>query len=86
VTRDNAGDAEEWAVALDGAFTFNEAEYDMALVAPRYVGESLYKVQDAILGIPVRIAHRTREGWHFALAGMLSIAHTREDRENRNPN
>jgi hypothetical protein len=72
-TRDHAADAEEWAVELEGGFTFNEASYDAALVAPRYVGESLSRVHDAILGVPVRIAHRTREGWHFALAGMLSI-------------
>ena len=77
-TRDHSGTAEEWAIELDGWFTFNQSDYDMVLVAPRYVGESLGKVRDTILGIPIRIAHRTREGWHFAMAGMLSIAHTGE--------
>jgi hypothetical protein len=43
------------------------------LIAPRYVGETLGKVRGAILGVPIRVAHRTREGWHYAMAGMLSV-------------
>jgi len=72
-TRDHVGDAEEWEVELDGWFTFNEVAYDMVLIAPRYVGETLGKVHGAILGVPIRVAHRTREGWHYAMAGMLSV-------------
>lgn len=85
-THDHSDDAEEWAVALESRFTFNEADYDMALIAPRYVGETLSKVRDAMLGIPVRIAHRTPEGWHFAMAGMLSVPPEAKDGHDDNEN
>jgi len=68
-------DADEWMVDLDEWFTFNELDYDMVLIAPRYVGEHLGKVHDALLGVPVRIAHRTPDGWHFCMTGMISIPH-----------
>ncbi|MBT2185706.1 hypothetical protein [Sphingobium nicotianae] len=67
-------EADEWMIELEGWFRFNEADYDVVLVAPRYVGEHLSRVFDSILGFPVRIAHRTPDGWHFAMAGMLSQA------------
>jgi hypothetical protein len=72
-TVDHKGSDNEWVVDLDKWFTFNENEYDTVLIAPRYVGERLDKVHNAILGVPVRIAHRTRSGWHFSMAGVLSI-------------
>lgn len=75
VTRDHAdADADEWAVHLEGHFSFNDNDYDMVLIGPRYVGEHLSRVHDALLGIPIRIAHRTADGWHFAMTGMLSLA------------
>lgn len=67
-------DADEWMVELESWFSFNEADYDVILVAPRYVGEHLSRVFDSILGFPVRIAHRTPDGWHFAMTGMLSLS------------
>jgi len=67
-------DNEEWTIELEGWFRFNELDYDMILVGPRYVNEHLSRVFDALLGIPVRIAHRTPQGWHFAMTGMLSLA------------
>lgn len=78
-TVDHAGDGDEWEIDLEGWFRFNNADYDMVLLGPRYVGEHLGKVRDAILGVPVRIAHRTSEGWHYAMAGMLSLAPTDDD-------
>jgi len=74
-TRDHLdGDADEWAIELEGWFRFNDLDYDTVLIGPRYVNEHLSRVFDAMLGIPVRIAHRTPEGWHFAMTGMLSLA------------
>lgn len=73
-TTDQDGDADEWEVELEGWFTFNELDYDAVLIGPRYVGEHLSRVHDSILGVPVRIAHRTPDGWHYALAGMISLA------------
>ncbi|HEX7820731.1 MAG TPA: hypothetical protein VF463_08945 [Sphingobium sp.] len=71
---DCEGDGDEWEIKLEGSFQFNEVEYDRVLIGPRYVGEHLAKVHDALLGVPVRIAHRTRSGWHFAMTGMISPA------------
>lgn len=68
-------DADEWLIRMDLPFMFNEEEYREMLVAPHYVGEHLGRVFDRIVGFPVRIAHRTEEGWHFAMTGMLSIPH-----------
>jgi len=74
-TRDHeAGDADEWVIELESWFQFNDHDYDTVLVSPRYVGEHLSRIFDAILGHPVRIAHRTPEGWHYAMTGMLSLA------------
>ena len=64
---------DEWVIELERWFHFNDADYDSVLVAPRYVGEQIRRVFDALVGIPVRIAHRTPEGWHFAMTGMLSL-------------
>jgi len=74
-TADHAnGENDEWMIDLEGWFRFNDHDYDMILIGPRYVNEHLSRVFDALLGIPVRIAHRTPEGWHFAMTGMLSLA------------
>jgi hypothetical protein len=76
-------EADEWVIHLEQSFALNETDYDAVLVAPRYVGEHLERVFDAILGEPVRIAHRTPEGWHFAMAGMLSLAPPPEATQDR---
>jgi hypothetical protein len=74
-TVDHEGqDSDEWIIELENWFRFNEADYDVVMVSPRYVGEHMSRVFDSILGEPIRIAHRTPEGWHFALAGILSLA------------
>jgi hypothetical protein len=77
-TQDDDGEADEWEVVLDAPFTFNKTDYDRVLLAPRYMGEHLDKVHNALLGMPVRIAHHTTDedgqGWHFAMTGMLSLA------------
>jgi hypothetical protein len=74
-TRDSEdSEADEWVIELEGRFCFNEVDYDAVLVAPRYVGDHLSRVFDSFLGEPVRIAHRTAEGWHFAMAGIISLA------------
>jgi hypothetical protein len=73
-TVDDDGESDEWEVVLEGSFRFNKTGYDRVLIGPRYVGEHLDKVHNALLGLPIRIAHRTREGWHFAMTGMLSLA------------
>ncbi len=67
-------EADEWVIELEGWFQFNEVVYNGVLVSPRYVGEHLSRVFDSFLGFPVRIAHRTPEGWHFAMTGMMSLA------------
>lgn len=67
-------DAAEWTIRLEERFHLDEADHDMVLVAPRYVGERLSRTFDAIAGFPVRIAHKVPEGWHFAMTGMLSLA------------
>jgi hypothetical protein len=78
-TMDDDGESDEWEVELEGIFTFYKRDYDRVLIGPRYVGEHLDKVHDALLGVPVRIAHRTHsqvdgEGWHFAMTGMIVVA------------
>jgi len=74
-------DNDEWMIELDGWFRFNELDYDMVLIGPRYVNEHLSRVFDALLGVPVRIAHRTPQGWHFAMTGMLSLAPATTDND-----
>lgn len=78
-TLDDDGESDEWEIALEGIFTFHKRDYDRVLIGPRYVGEHLDKVHDALLGVPVRIAHRTHsvvdgDGWHFAMTGMIALA------------
>ncbi len=85
ITHDHMRDSDEWLVDLDAWFTFNESDYDTVLIAPRYVGEHLGKVHDALLGVPIRIAHRAPGGWHFAMTGMLSLAPPAEPTTGQTP-
>jgi len=74
-------DSEEWEVTLDEGFDFHNRRYARLLVSPRYVGEHLARIFDAITGFPVRIAHKTHDGgWHYAFAGMLSVKREHEKR------
>lgn len=72
---------EEWEVTLDQGFEYHERRIGRLLVSPRYVGEHLTRIFDAVVGFPVRIAYRQDGGWHFALTGMLSIRHEEDEDE-----
>lgn len=72
---------EEWEVHLDHGFEYHERRIGRLLVSPRYVGEHLARIFDAPVGFPVRIAHRSDGGWHYAFTGMLSV---RTDDEEKN--
>ena len=72
---------EEWEVMLDHGFDLHERHYGRVLVSPRYVGEHLSRIFDAITGFPVRIAHRMDGDWHYAMTGMLTIR--RADQEKK---
>ena len=76
-------DAGEWAIDLDGWFRLNDEDYDVVMVAPRYVGERLSRVFDSLLGVPVRIAHRVPDGWRFAMTGMLSLVPPLPDEDDK---
>ena len=67
-------DVDEWCVELEQGFSFNEEYYEEILLSPRYVGEHPSRVFDSFVGFPVRLAHRTEDGWHFAMTGMISLA------------
>ena len=69
---------EEWEVQLDQGFDFHERRIGRVLVSPRYVGENLSRMFDALAGFPVRLAHRDEGAWHFAFTGMISERHERE--------
>tara|TARA_B100000519_G_scaffold91234_1_gene79377 strand:+ start:186 stop:554 length:369 start_codon:yes stop_codon:yes gene_type:complete len=75
-TTDHAGpDNEEWEVHLDHGFDFNKRHIGTLLVGPRYVGERLERMFDAVSGFPVRLAHRQDGEWHFAFVAMISQRH-----------
>lgn len=69
---------EEWEVTLDQSFEFHDKQYRTILVGPRYVGEHLRRMFDAVAGFPVRIAHRQNGDWHYALTAMLSLPREEE--------
>ncbi|AJR25151.1 MULTISPECIES: hypothetical protein [Sphingobium] len=72
----------DWEVHLDAGFDFHERHIGRLLVSPRYVGEHLARMFDAIAGFPVRIAHRDDGAWHYAFTGMISERHEREEPDN----
>lgn len=72
-TTDHAEPAnDEWEVQLDAGFDFHERHIDALLIAPLYVGEHLSRMFDAVAGLPVRLAHRQDEDWHYAFTAMIS--------------
>ncbi|AOF98322.1 hypothetical protein OVY48_17395 [Sphingobium sp. SA2] len=72
-TIDHADPAnDEWVVHLDEGFDFHERHIGTLLVGPRYVGEHLHRMFDAVAGLPVRVAHRQDDGWHYAFTAMIS--------------
>jgi len=74
---------EEWEIHLDLGYTLNDVYHGRILVSPRYVGEHLTKVLDAIVGFPVRVAHRGDNEWHYVMAGMVSIRHDPDEEEHQ---
>jgi hypothetical protein len=70
---------EEWEVHLDQGFDFNKRHIGTLLVGPRYVGERLERMFDAVAGFPVRLAHRLDNDWHFAFVAMISQHHDETD-------
>lgn len=72
-------DAEEWEVTLDHGYDLHDVHHGRVLVSPRYVGEHLSKLFDALVGLPVRIAHRLEGDWHYAMTGMLSVNRDKEE-------
>jgi len=70
----------EWEVMLDHGYELNEVHHGRVLLSPRYVGEHISRVMDAIVGFPVRIAHRLDGDWHFAMAGMLALNRDEEEK------
>ncbi|AUW58353.1 hypothetical protein C1T17_09800 [Sphingobium sp. SCG-1] len=74
----------EWEIILDEGFDYHGRRFARLLVSPRYVGEHLSRIFDAVVGFPVRIAHRSGDGgWHFAFAGMLSVKRHYEDKDDK---
>ena len=81
-TTDHADpDSDEWEVHLDHGFDYHGEHVGRLLAGPRYVGERLDRVIDAVVGFPARLAHRQDGGWHFALIGMVSLNHERDEQE-----
>ena len=74
-------DNEDWEVHLDRGFDFHERHIEALLVSPRYVGEHLSRMFDAVGGFPVRAAHRLDDEWHFAFAAMISQRHDTDARD-----
>lgn len=75
-------DKEDWEVHLDQGLDFHDRHMGRLLVSPRYVGEHLGRMFDAMAGFPVRIAHREDGGWHYAFTGMISERREREEPDN----
>ncbi|MDI1295304.1 MAG: hypothetical protein PSY12_05380 [bacterium] len=69
------GGAEEWEVHLDEGFEFHERHVGQLLASPRYVGEHLSRMFDAVTGFPVRLAYHRDGAWHYAFIGMISERH-----------
>ena len=85
ITRDHHDDEnDEWQIELECSFVLGEDAYDNVMIAPRYVGEHLGRVFDALLGQPVRIAHRTDDGWQYSMTGMISLAPLPVDDHDKN--
>jgi hypothetical protein len=72
---------EDWEITLDHGYDLHEVHHGRIVVSPRYVGEHLSKIYDSFVGFPVRIAHRLDGEWHYAMAGMLSINHDKEEQQ-----
>jgi hypothetical protein len=72
-------DNEEWEVHLDEGFDYHERRIARLLAGPRYVGEHMSRMFDAVAGFPVRLAYAQAGGWHYAFIGMISERHAQGD-------
>lgn len=75
---------EEWEVHLDAGFDYHGSRIDRLLAGPRYVGEHLSRMFDAVTGFPVRLAHHQGDHWHYAFIGMISPRQERAETEDGN--
>ncbi|MDZ7896294.1 MAG: hypothetical protein U5M50_15845 [Sphingobium sp.] len=74
--------ADHWEVQLDQGFDYHDHHYARLLIGPRYVGERIGRIFDAVVGFPVRMAHRTHEGtWAYAFAGTVQIDRERQNKQ-----
>ncbi|MGE4322558.1 MAG: hypothetical protein AB7E60_05955 [Sphingobium sp.] len=73
---------EECDVHLDEGFDYHARQIGRLLVGPRYVGEHLARMFDAVTGFPVRMAYRLDGDWHYAFTGMISRRHDGDHRGN----
>ena len=84
-TSDHADpDNEEWEVHLDSGFEYHGLQVDRLLAGPRYVGEHLLRMFDAVTAFPVRLAHPQDDDWHYVFIGMISPRPEREEMEDGN--
>ncbi|EQB31488.1 hypothetical protein [Sphingobium ummariense] len=74
-------DNEEWEVHLDHGFEHHERHVGRLLAGPRYVGEHLSRMFDAVTGFPVRLAYRQDGAWHYAFTGMIAQRHDDDDHQ-----
>lgn len=72
-------DAEEWEMMLDESYELNDVVHARVLIGPRYVGETLSRVFDALAGVPVRLAHRHHGEWRYAMAGTMALRREEEE-------
>src|SRR3546814_1208527 len=63
----------ECEVTLDQSCEFRAKQYRTLLVGPRYVGEHLRRMFDAVAGVPERVAPRQNGDWHYALHAIHSL-------------
>jgi len=75
-------DNEEWEIHLDHSFEYHERPVARLLAGPRYVGEQLARMFDAVTGLPVRLAYRQDGTWQYAFIGMISERHESTEAEN----
>lgn len=72
---------DEWEVYLDHGYDLHDVHHGRVLVSPRYISEHLSRLPDALIGLPVRIAHRRDGEWHYAMTGVLNIRHDKEEEQ-----
>lgn len=62
---------DRWELHVAPSFDFHDHHVTRMLAEPRYVGEHMSRMFDAVTGFPVRLAWHGPDGWHFAFIGMV---------------